>query len=93
MDGIEDQGARLVSALASVIKTESALIDEAALEAEIDAVLDTLVDPAGTFYRFSMAHSMLRKAKQPSNGSKGNGHHPAEVVPEREIVKESRGGS
>lgn len=93
MDGIEDQGARLVSALASVIKTESALIDEAELDAEIDAVLDTLVDPAGTFYRFSMAHSMLRKAKQPLNGSKGNGHDPVKVIPGREFVKESGGGS
>ena len=27
---------------------------------EIGAVMDTLVDPAGTFYRFNMAHSLLR---------------------------------
>jgi hypothetical protein len=25
--------------------------------------METLVDPAGTFYRFSMAHSMLRRAR------------------------------
>jgi hypothetical protein len=25
--------------------------------------MDTLVDPAGTFYRFNMAHSLLARAR------------------------------
>ncbi len=29
------------------------------LERRLEAVMDTIVDPAGTFYRFSMAHSLL----------------------------------
>ena len=30
---------------------------------EIDEILDGLVDPAGSFYRFSLAHSLLHAAK------------------------------
>ncbi|MDD5389487.1 MAG: hypothetical protein PHD37_09080 [Gallionellaceae bacterium] len=50
--GVLDQGARLMTAIASVV-------DEKEPEA-IDRVLDGLPDPAGTFYRFSLAHSLLR---------------------------------
>jgi len=38
------------------------------LEEKINAVIDTIADPAGTFYRFSMAHSLLRRAKVNGNG-------------------------
>jgi len=38
------------------------LQEEEELEREIQAVVDTIVDPAGTFYRFSMAHSLLQRA-------------------------------
>ncbi|OYY92855.1 MAG: hypothetical protein B7Y41_13935 [Hydrogenophilales bacterium 28-61-23] len=50
--GVLDQGARLMAAIASVIDAKE---PEA-----IDRVLDGLPDPAGTFYRFSLAHSLLR---------------------------------
>jgi F420-non-reducing hydrogenase small subunit len=50
--GVVDQGARLMTAIASVV-------DEKEPEA-IGRVLDGLPDPAGTFYRFSLAHSLLR---------------------------------
>jgi F420-non-reducing hydrogenase small subunit len=53
LDGVLDHGARLLSALASVI--------DAKTPEEIDAVLDTLPDPAGYFYRFGLAHSMLHR--------------------------------
>jgi F420-non-reducing hydrogenase small subunit len=66
--GVDDQGAKMLSALASVIKAGEPHMDTAELDAEIDAVVDTLVDPAGTFYRFSMAHSLLRRAKFNGNG-------------------------
>ncbi|MEN8242693.1 MAG: oxidoreductase, partial [Chloroflexota bacterium] len=51
-DGVIDYGARLITSFASVI--------DAREEDEIDAILDTLVDPAGSFYRFNLAHSLLR---------------------------------
>ncbi|MEW5788078.1 MAG: oxidoreductase [Pseudomonadota bacterium] len=54
--GVVDQGARLLTAIASVV-------DEKEPEA-IDRVLDGLVDPAGSFYRFSLAHSLLRANRQ-----------------------------
>jgi hypothetical protein len=34
--------------------------------------MDTLVDPAGTFYRFNMAHSLLQRMRAEANGH-GNG--------------------
>ncbi len=47
-----DQGARLISAIASVVDGDDA--------ESIDRVLDGLPDPAGTFYRFGLARSLLR---------------------------------
>jgi F420-non-reducing hydrogenase small subunit len=54
-DGVEDFGARLMSAFASVIDSKD--------PQEIDRILDGIVDPAGQFYRFSLASSLLRSAK------------------------------
>ncbi len=50
-----DYGARLMTAVASVIDSNDPV--------EIEAILDGIVDPAGTFYRFSLPHSLLRAAK------------------------------
>ena len=50
-----DQGARMMTAIASVIEGKDA--------ASIDAVLDGIPDPAGMFYRFSLAHSLLRASR------------------------------
>jgi F420-non-reducing hydrogenase small subunit len=50
-EGVDDQGARLVSALASVI--------DAADPKDVEAILDGLVDPVGQFYRFGLAGSFL----------------------------------
>jgi F420-non-reducing hydrogenase small subunit len=63
LDGVEDQGARMLAAIASVVGVGTPGGDEAELEKEIGAVMDTLVDPAGTFYRFSLAHSLLRRVR------------------------------
>jgi F420-non-reducing hydrogenase small subunit len=52
---VVDQGARLMTAIASVV-------DENDPDA-IDRVLDGIPDPAGTFYRFSLAHSLLRASR------------------------------
>lgn len=60
-EGVVDQGARLISAIASAIDADT---PEA-----VDAVLDTLPDPAGYFYRFHLPQSLLRR-KVRENGGK-----------------------
>ncbi|OGC92275.1 MAG: oxidoreductase [candidate division Zixibacteria bacterium RBG_16_53_22] len=52
---IRDQGAKMASALASVIDSTD--------PAEINAIIETIPDPIGTFYRFSLAESMLRRVQ------------------------------
>jgi F420-non-reducing hydrogenase small subunit len=54
-EGTLDYGARLMSAIASVIDSTD--------PKEIDAILDGIPDPAGTFYRFNLAGSLLRASK------------------------------
>ena len=54
-EGCLDYGARLMSAIASVIDSND--------PAEIDRILDGIPDPAGAFYRFNMAGSLLRASK------------------------------
>lgn len=62
-EGVIDQGAKMLSALASVIDAGDETMEDDELEHKIQAVIDTIPDPAGTFYRFSMAHSILRRVK------------------------------
>jgi F420-non-reducing hydrogenase small subunit len=50
-EGVVDYGARLMTAVASVIDSRD--------PDEIEAILDGIPDPAGSFYRFSLAHSLL----------------------------------
>jgi F420-non-reducing hydrogenase small subunit len=54
---VTDQGAKMVSALSSVIDAHE--------PQEIEAILDQIADPMGTFYRFSLAHSILRRVEKP----------------------------
>ena len=72
LDGVEDQGARMLSAIASIIDVGEFEGNEAKMREKIDAVIDTIPDPAGTFYRFSMAHSILQRAKTNGNGKGGD---------------------
>jgi F420-non-reducing hydrogenase small subunit len=53
--GVVDYGARLMTAFASVIDSKD--------PAEVEHILDGLPDPAGQFYRFNLAGSLLRAAK------------------------------
>ncbi len=48
-----DQGAKMISALSSVIDAQE--------PEEIEKIIREIVDPVGTFYRFSLAHSTLRR--------------------------------
>ena len=54
-EGVVDYGARLLSAFASVLDADD--------PDEIEAILDGIPDPAGQFYRFNLAGSLLRAAK------------------------------
>lgn len=53
--GVMDYGANLLTAFASVIDADD--------PEEIERILDTLPDPVGQFYRFSLAKSLLRASK------------------------------
>ncbi len=68
--GVEDQGAKMLTAIASIINAGKIGDDEAELEERLDEIIDTIVDPAGTFYRFSMAHSILKRARVNGNGAR-----------------------
>jgi F420-non-reducing hydrogenase small subunit len=48
-----DQGGKMVSFIASLVDTQD--------EAEAKRILDEVLDPLGTFYRFTMAESLLQK--------------------------------
>lgn len=51
---VVDQGAKILSAIASHIDTDD--------PARVEEILDGLLDPAGTFYRFALPSSMLRRS-------------------------------
>jgi F420-non-reducing hydrogenase small subunit len=63
VEGVDDQGAKMISAIASILDVGKPGDTEAQLEEKLDAALNSIADPAGTFYRFSMAHSILRRTK------------------------------
>ncbi|HUL44858.1 MAG TPA: oxidoreductase [Bacteroidota bacterium] len=50
-----DQGAKMLSALSSVIDSQD--------PAEIEQIVGQIADPIGTFYRFSLPHSLLRRVR------------------------------
>jgi F420-non-reducing hydrogenase small subunit len=61
-EGVVDYGSRLIAAFGSVIDSND--------PAEIDRILDGLVDPAGQFYRFNLAGSLLKgSVMAKSNGN------------------------
>ena len=56
-DGVADYGARLMSGVASVIDSND--------PDEIDRIIsEGIPDPVGSFYRFSLASSQLRRKKK-----------------------------
>jgi len=61
--GIIDQGAKLVSAIASIYQGNE--------EKEIAKMIDEILDPAGTFYRFGLADSMLKRKRLPQLQKEG----------------------
>lgn len=71
LDGVEDQGARMLTAIGSIIDVGKTGDHEADVDSQLDAIIDGIVDPAGTFYRFSMAHSVLHRARVDGNNANG----------------------
>ena len=55
-----DQGAKMLSALASIYQGDG--------EDDIDRMVDEVLDPAGTFYRFGLADSTLRRKRLQPQG-------------------------
>ena len=55
VDGVVDQGAHFLSAVASVIDSNESN--------EIQKIIDDILDPVGTFYRYSLPDSLLRRAR------------------------------
>jgi F420-non-reducing hydrogenase small subunit len=55
IEGVIDQGAHFMNAVASVIDSND--------PEEIHKILEDVRDPAGTFYRFSLPDSILRRAR------------------------------
>jgi len=53
--GVVDQGAKMLSALASIYDVTD--------EEEIKRMVEEMVDPAGTFYRFGMSTSLLQRKR------------------------------
>jgi F420-non-reducing hydrogenase small subunit len=53
--GVIDQGAKMLSALASIYDVKD--------EAEIAKMVEEVMDPAGTFYRFGMSTSLLQRKR------------------------------
>jgi F420-non-reducing hydrogenase small subunit len=63
----QDQGTKMIAALASVIDSKD--------PDEIDRILDQIVDPVGTFYRFSMSKATLGRVAV-DNGDGASGEVP-----------------
>jgi len=55
VEGVRDQGSHFLTALASIIDSND--------PDEIKNILDGIVDPAGTFYRYSLPASMINRAR------------------------------
>ncbi len=55
VEGVVDQGSHFLSALASIIDCDD--------PEEIQEIISNIVDPAGTFYRYSLPDSLLRRAR------------------------------
>lgn len=51
-DQVTDQGAKFLSAFASILDVTD--------ESEIHKIMEQVIDPSGTFYRFSLSHSILK---------------------------------
>ncbi len=65
-EGVLDQGAKMVSALGSIIDIDGikGLEDEKIIE-KIDMTIESIPDPSGLFYKYSLADSILKRRTLP----------------------------
>jgi len=59
-DEVVDQGAKGISMIASILGLEE---EEKMTDEDVQKLVDGIVDPAGTFYRFSLPASLLRRKR------------------------------
>ncbi|MBN1446398.1 MAG: oxidoreductase [Bacteroidetes bacterium] len=64
---VRDQGAKILSSLAASVAADE--------EADIISILSTIPDPIGTFYRYGLPGSLLRKLLSQSSWTGGTSHH------------------
>ena len=60
VDKVVDQGAKSLSMIASILGIEG---EEKMTDEEVSKLIGGIVDPAGTFYRFSLPSSLLRRKR------------------------------
>ncbi len=60
VDKVIDQGAKSLSMIASILGIEG---EEKMTDEEVSKLISGIVDPAGTFYRFSLPSSLLRRKR------------------------------
>jgi len=53
-----DQGGKMISALASVLGVEG---EEGKDDEEIDTLIDGIVDPVGTFYKYGLPSALINR--------------------------------
>ncbi len=61
--GVIDQGAKMLSAIASIYQGNS--------EEDVNRLINEVLDPVGTFYRFGLADSMLKCKRTPPTQQEG----------------------
>ena len=67
VDGIVDQGAKALAMFSSMLGIEN---EEKMSDSEVKSLIDTIPDPAGTFYRYSLPASLLRRKRIEGVGGK-----------------------
>ena len=65
VDGVADQGAKVLSMLASILRVDG---EEKMSDEDVNKLINQVVDPAGTFYRFSLPASLLRRKRTQTVG-------------------------
>lgn len=60
VDGVSDQGAKALAMFASILGVDE---EEKLSEEDTQKLIDRLAHPAGTFYRFSLPSSLLRRKR------------------------------
>ena len=60
VDGVVDQGAKGLSMIASILGIDG---EEKMSDEEVKELINQIADPAGTFYRFSLPSSLLRRKR------------------------------